>query len=105
MDIQLTSTAFEQGGVIPKEHTADGRNVSPPLRWSDPPAGSKSFALICEDPDAPQNAFTHWVIFNVPADSRALAEGVPHDARHVNGTTQGCNGFGKVAYSGPAPPP
>src|SRR5438094_682071 len=65
MNLQLTSTAFEEGQPIPLDHTGEGRNVSPQLKWTDPPAGTKSFALICEDPDAPRGTFTHWVVFNI----------------------------------------
>jgi Raf kinase inhibitor-like YbhB/YbcL family protein len=105
MALELTSTAFQEGAPIPKEHTADGRNASPPLKWPDPPGGTKSLALICEDPDAPRGTFTHWVIFNLPAESRELSAGVPQEATLPNGTAQGTNGFGKAGYGGPSPPP
>jgi len=67
--------------------------------------GTRSFALVCDDPDAPRGTFTHWVVFNLPAESRELSEGVPAEATLPNGTCQGTNGFGKVGYGGPAPPP
>src|ERR671925_185543 len=102
--IDVSSRTFQEGHSIPKQHTADGRNVSPPLRWDEPPAGTKSFALICEDPDAPRGTFTHWVIFNLPAESRELSEGVPSETTLPNGTAQGTNDFGKVGYGGPKPP-
>jgi Raf kinase inhibitor-like YbhB/YbcL family protein len=105
MSLELTSTAFQQGGAIPKEYTADGRNAPPPLRWTDPPAGTQSFALVCEDPDAPRGTFTHWVLFNVPADVRELSEQASQEAVPPNGATQGRNDFGKVGYGGPSPPP
>ncbi len=104
MTIELTSTAFHEGDVIPEQYTADGRNVSPPLKWGALPAGTRSLALICEDPDAPRGTFTHWVAYNLPAESRELAEDVPHDGTLPNGTAQGTNDFGKVGYGGPSPP-
>jgi len=104
MTIQLSSTAFDEGQTIPKQHTGDGRNSSPPLRWQDAPAGTASWALICEDPDAPRGTFTHWVLYNVPATARELSEGVPPDTTLADGALQGVNDFGKVGYGGPAPP-
>jgi Raf kinase inhibitor-like YbhB/YbcL family protein len=104
MTIELTSTAFRQGEAIPRDYTGDGRNVSPPLAWREPPAGTRSFALVCEDPDAPRGTFTHWVLFNLPAESRDLSEGVPAQATLPNGAAQGVSDFGKVGYGGPAPP-
>jgi Raf kinase inhibitor-like YbhB/YbcL family protein len=105
MAFELTSTAFQEGESIPQQYTGDGRNVSPPLKWRDPPTGTRSLALICEDPDAPRGTFTHWVVFNLPAESRELAEGVPAEATLPNGTAQGTNDLGKVGYGGPSPPP
>src|SRR5438128_7202736 len=105
MALTLTSTAIQEGKPIPKQYTADGQNLSPPLKWTDPPPGTKSFALICEDPDAPRGTFTHWLLFNLPAESRELNEGVPTEATRPNGTLQGTNDFGKVGYGGPSPPP
>src|SRR4051794_3605987 len=104
MNIELTSTAFREGETIPKQYTGDGQDVSPPLQWSDPPQEAKSFALVCDDPDAPRGTWVHWVLFNLPAGQRRLEEGVP--AREVlpDGTKQGKNDFGKVGYGGPAPP-
>jgi Raf kinase inhibitor-like YbhB/YbcL family protein len=105
MSIELTSTAFQEGQTIPKQATGDGQNLSPPLKWRDPPIDTRSLALICEDPDAPRATFSHWVLFNLPAESRELDEGVPPDSTLPNGTAQGNNDFGKVGYGGPAPPP
>lgn len=103
--MELTSTAFEQGERIPEEYTADGRNISPLLKWDDPPEDTESFAIVCEDPDAPRGTFTHWVIFNLPAESRELSEGMSHQKTLPNGTSQGTNDFGKLGYGGPATPP
>jgi Raf kinase inhibitor-like YbhB/YbcL family protein len=105
MNIPVTSLAFKNGEAIPKQYTADGRNISPPLQWPLPPGASKSLALICEDPDAPGGTFAHWVIFNLAADCGGLNEGIPADAVLPSGARQRKNDFGKLGYSGPAPPP
>ena len=104
MSLEISSTAFEPGGAIPKEYTADGANRSPPLRWSEPPAGTRSLALVCEDPDAPRGTWVHWVLFNLPAQTRELEKGVPTDEGLANGARQGKNDFGKIGYGGPSPP-
>lgn len=103
--IRLTCAAFDAGSPIPLEYTADGRDVSPPLKWGDVPAGTKCLALICEDPDAPRGVWSHWVAWNLPAESRELSDNVPKVAELANGTRQGTNDFGKVGYNGPSPPP
>ena len=105
MTFQLTSIAFEEGRRIPRQYTADGADTSPPLKWSDPPAETRSLALICEDPDAPRGIWTHWIVYNIPAESRELCAGAPSDRILANGTVQGVNDFGKIGYAGPAPPP
>lgn len=105
MNIEVTSIAFPNGQTIPKEHTADGRNISPPLHWGAAPPGTKSLALICDDPDAPRGTFTHWLLFNLPADSCELAAGVTPQATLPSGALQGTNSFGKTGYGGPSPPP
>src|SRR5262249_58799069 len=69
---KISSPVFGDGGLIPKDHTADGRNDSPPLEWGDPPSDTRSFALVCDDPDAPRGTFVHWVLYNLPADCRQL---------------------------------
>lgn len=104
MTLELTSTAFREGESIPKLYTGDGRDISPPLHWSDPPEGTKSFALICDDPDAPRATWVHWVVFNIPADRRELAEGLPVGESLGGGGAQGTNDFPAVGYGGPAPP-
>jgi len=98
--MQLTSTAFQEGTTIPKQYTGDGKDVSPPLHWSGAPAGTKSFALIADDPDAPRGTWVHWVVWNLPADQHELAEG-----KLPAGVRQGKNDFGKTSYGGPSPPP
>jgi Raf kinase inhibitor-like YbhB/YbcL family protein len=104
MKLDLTSTVFEDGTAIPAQYTGDGEDTSPPLRWSDPPAQTRTFALICDDPDAPRGTWVHWVLFNLPANSRELREGVPTAETLDNGAKQGKNDFGTIGYGGPAPP-
>jgi Raf kinase inhibitor-like YbhB/YbcL family protein len=102
--LSLQSPAFSDGFQIPVDYTADGTNASPPLRWADPPEGTKAFALVCDDPDAPRGTFTHWVLFNLAADVRDLPPGVPPDLTLPTGARQGTNDFGRVGYGGPSPP-
>ena len=101
--MNLTSTAFEGGGPIPTRYTGEAEDVSPALAWSDVPEGTKSFALICHDPDAPlvkpgTYGFVHWVLYGIPGSVTELAEG-------VGDYVQGVNDFGNAGYGGPMPPP
>lgn len=109
MAFTLTSPAFTEGGMIPKKHTCDAADPSPPLLWKEAPAGTKSFALIMDDPDAPAGTWVHWVIYNLPGDATALEEGVPKQEKLSNGALQGSvwgvESFSKVGYNGPCPPP
>lgn len=98
-DLQLSSSAFQEGEPIPVEYTCDGDDVSVPLAWSEPPPAIRSFALILDDPDAPGGVFTHWVLFNVSPETRQLAEG-----QLPGGALQGKNDFGGIGYGGPCPP-
>ena len=102
--MQITSQAFEEGGMIPGKYTCDGQDVSPPLAWDAVPPGTKSLALICDDPDAPVGTWVHWVYYDIPADSRGLPEKVPQDKKPSPGGTQGINDFRKTGYGGPCPP-
>jgi Raf kinase inhibitor-like YbhB/YbcL family protein len=104
MTLELSSSAFQEGKPIPKLYTGDGKDISPPLQWIDPPATVKSFALIADDPDAPRGTWVHWVLFNLPPDTHSLAEGVPQKEILANGAKQGMTDFGSVGYGGPAPP-
>jgi len=104
VSIELTSTAFKSESSIPKHYTGDGADQSPPLHWTEPPSGTKSLALICDDPDAPRSTWVHWVLFNLPPSTRKLEEGVPTTATLDNGAKQGKNDFGNNGYGGPAPP-
>ncbi|HYR95450.1 MAG TPA: YbhB/YbcL family Raf kinase inhibitor-like protein [Candidatus Binatus sp.] len=104
MAFEITSTAFGQGESIPRKHTCDGEDVSPPLAWKDPPPATKSFALICDDPDAPSRTWVHWVLYGVPPTTHALPEGVKPSPTLEDGSRQGRNDFGKTGYGGPCPP-
>lgn len=104
MKMQITSTAFAEGRPIPQKYTAQGEDVSPPLQWTGAPPQTKSFALICEDPDAPMGTFTHWVIFNLPAAATGLPENVAKTGSLPDGSKQGQNSFRNIGYNGPAPP-
>src|SRR5438067_6920936 len=105
MKFTLISKAFPDGQPIPVQYTSDGQDLSPPMQWSDPPEKTRCFALICEDPDAPRGTWTHWLLLNIPAESRALSEGLPKSPTLPDGSMQGSNDFGKSGYGGPAPPP
>lgn len=102
--LQLTASDFAPGGNIPRALTCDGRNTSPALSWSDPPAATKSFALILDDPDAPGGAFVHWVLYNLPASARALQAAAPKQNQLADGSLQGRNDFDDIGYGGPCPP-
>ena len=104
MDIKVTSTAFSHEGLIPSKYTCDGADVSPPLQWQGIPKGTKSIALISDDPDAPVGTWVHWVLFNLPPDAASLDENVPRQETLPNGARQGKNDFGKIGYGGPCPP-
>ena len=105
MTFDLTSSAFQDGETIPKKYTCEGPDVSPPLHWSVPPAGTRSYVIIADDPDAPVGTWTHWVIYDLPLDLRGLPEGVPAKERVLDGALQGLNDFKRVGYGGPCPPP
>jgi Raf kinase inhibitor-like YbhB/YbcL family protein len=104
MDLKVSSSAFEEGGLIPPKYTCDGENVSPPLEWENVPEGAKSIALISDDPDAPMGTWVHWVLFNLPGETKELAENIPSDKTLTNGARQGTNDFSKIGYGGPCPP-
>lgn len=105
MALQLTTSAFPAEGAIPKKFTCEGPDLSPPLSWSGAPPGTQSFALIVDDPDAPAGTWVHWVLYDLPANTKDLAEGVPKEAQLSNGARQGRNDFRKIGYGGPCPPP
>ena len=103
--MKLASSAFVAGGMIPKQYTCDGQDMSPSLTWSDVPGGAKSLALIADDPDAPMGTWVHWVAWNIPVTARALEENVPKRDALPNGLKQGTSDFRRVGYGGPCPPP
>ena len=102
--MKITSAAFQDGGQIPSKYTCDGADVSQPLEWSGVPNGAKSLALICDDPDAPAKTWVHWVVYDLPATTTNLPEGLPLTERLATGGKQGKNDFGKIGYGGPCPP-
>ena len=104
MAFKLTSSAFKQNDLIAKEYTCEGSDMSVPLSWEDAPAGTKSFALIVDDPDAPRGTWVHWVLYDIPADVRELSAGIGREESLQNGAKQGKNDFGKTGYGGPCPP-
>ncbi|MFC1703277.1 YbhB/YbcL family Raf kinase inhibitor-like protein [Candidatus Omnitrophota bacterium] len=105
MALELTSLAFNNTEVIPKQYTCQGQDISPPLRWSGTPEGVKSFALISDDPDAPMGTWVHWVLYDIPAATTELPEEVAMTLVLADGSKQGMTDFGRVGYGGPCPPP
>ena len=105
MSFTISSPSFTDGGNIAQKFTCDGADVSPRLMWSEPPAGTKTFALLVDDPDAPVGNWNHWAIWNVPATARGLAEGIRKEEGLSDGSMQGRNDFRKTGYNGPCPPP
>ena len=98
MAIHVTSPVFFPGGTIPQKYSCDGENVSPPLEWRGSPEGTRSFALICDDPDAPNGPFTHWILYDIPPATTTLREG------EADAGVIGVNSFGETEYGGPCPP-
>ncbi len=103
-ELQVESSAFRAGEAIPTRYTCDGEDLSPALSWSEPPAGSQSLAVLCDDPDAPVGIWVHWVLFNIPPTTRSLPEGVPADPVVAEVGTQGSNSWHRLGYGGPCPP-
>ena len=103
-DLTVNSEAFEEGGQIPRKYTCDGDDFSPNVKWSAPPAGSRSIVIVADDPDAPGGTFIHWTVINLPADIRALEERVGNAPSLPEGAIHGRNGFGNNGYGGPCPP-
>jgi Raf kinase inhibitor-like YbhB/YbcL family protein len=103
--MRLTSTSFQPGSAIPSKFTCEGENMSPELSWADAPAGTKTFALVLHDPDAPRaGGFTHWVLYNIPANHTQLPENIRAGDNLPDGGMQGMNDAGKQGYMGPCPP-
>lgn len=104
MGIKLTSPSFSDGEMLDKKFACDGENVSPALKWENLPEGTRSIAIICEDPDAPMGTFVHWVIYDIAGWVKGLEEGIADDETLENGIRQGINDFGDAGYGGPCPP-
>jgi Raf kinase inhibitor-like YbhB/YbcL family protein len=99
--ITVTSKSFPSNGPIPIDYTCDGKDISPQITWSSPPEGTKSLSLVVDDPDASSGTFTHWLVYNLPAETTSLAEGVDPSTQ---GAKIGLNDFDQVRYGGPCPP-
>ena len=104
MEFRLTSSVFAEGQPIPARFSCDGEDISPPLAWTEPPTRTQSFALILDDPDAPAGTWVHWVLFNIPAEARALAEAISPDPTQADGSVHGSNSWRALGYGGPCPP-
>ncbi len=104
MTFSFSSPAFGHGQPIPAVYTCKGRDISPPLTWSDLPQGTKSLALIMDDPDAPIGTWVHWVIYNIPSTRTGLEEAIPSEERLADGSLQGKNSWRRIGYGGPCPP-
>ena len=102
--VELSSSAFKANGLIPKQYTCDGINISPSLSWNNIPENAKSLTLILDDPDAPGRTWVHWIIYNMPPISKGLQEGVLPLQNFSHDTKQGLNDFNKIGYGGPCPP-
>ncbi len=105
MTLKVHSTEWRSGEPIPTKYTGDGADVSPPLRFEGVPAGTKAFALVCDDPDAPMGTWVHWVIYDIPGVAHGLPEAVSTAAVLTDGSRQGKNSWNNVGYGGPSPPP
>ena len=102
--LELKSSAFVSGSMIPSLYTCEGKDISPPLTWSGAPAGTKSFVLICDDPDAPLMTWVHWVYYNIPASVTSLPEALAKTEKPAQGGIHGKSSFGDFGYGGPCPP-
>ena len=98
--MKLSVSGFAEGGTIPQRHTCEGPDLSPAMSWSGEPAGTRSFALIVDDPDAPVGTWNHWLLYDVPASTHALGEGIKPAEAGLSGN----NDFGRPGYGGPCPP-
>ena len=105
MALKVSSPQWKTGETIPTKYTGDGADVSPPLVFDSVPDGTKAFALICDDPDAPVGTWVHWVIYDLPGSAKGLPEGVPKKGSLPDGSRQGSNSWKKLGYGGPSPPP
>ena len=104
MPFKVTSDAFAQGETIPQKYSCNGQDISPPLQWDDVPSDTQSLVLIMDDPDAPVGTWVHWVLYNLPAETRSLPEAIPPDISLPDGSQHGKNSWGRFGYGGPCPP-
>lgn len=104
MKLELMSNVIKENQLIPPKYTCDGKNISPPLSWKGAPDGTKTWALILDDPDAPAKIWVHWVIYNIDSSITQLSEHLPTTDSLSNGALQGINDFGHFGYGGPCPP-
>lgn len=104
MSLAIQTDAFPNGGEIPRQYTCSGSDISPGLQWSGIPQNTKALALIVDDPDAPGGTWTHWVVWDIPAQAGHLPEAIPTDETLPSGARQGRNDFGRTGYGGPCPP-
>ncbi|MFW5769729.1 MAG: YbhB/YbcL family Raf kinase inhibitor-like protein [Spirochaetota bacterium] len=102
--MEITSTEFREGEPIPSKYSCDGQDISPPLAWKDIPEGTKSLALIADDPDAPGKTWVHWVVYDIPPTVNGFSESVAASENLEGGGTQGVNDFKRIGYGGPCPP-
>lgn len=102
--MKIASSAFADGSMIPAKYSCDGQDISPPLEWEETPPGTKSFALIGDDPDAPGGTWVHWVVYNMPPEMTKLEENITPEKEFKNGMRQGKNSWPKIGYGGPCPP-
>jgi Raf kinase inhibitor-like YbhB/YbcL family protein len=100
----LTSPDIVEGQRIPTKFTCDGEDISPELNWTDPPEGTQSLVLIMDDPDAPNGTWVHWVLYNIPPETRSLPENIPAEPTLSDGSMHGKNSWGRLDYGGPCPP-
>ena len=105
MNFQITSTAFSEGHPIPAKYSCEGSDISPPLKWTNAPANTKSYALIADDPDAPVGTWVHWVLYDLPPNTTELLEDVAKSQVISGGAKQGFNSWPRLGYGGPCPPP
>lgn len=99
--MEIHSIAFSNGSPMPPRYTCDGKDISPPLNWTNPPAATRSFVLLCDDPDAPGGTWHHWAVYDLPHQERSIAEGA---SLHPKSFKQAINDFRKIGYGGPCPP-
>lgn len=102
--MKLRSPNFDEGAPIPIQYTSDASDFAPAMQWDDAPEGTQGFALICDDPDAPNGSWTHWVVYGIPGAAFMLAAKLPRMAEHPSGLKQGLNSWERLGWNGPCQP-